>query len=84
MREDEVRLDRAMKPKGWAMWGALQAYAKRVGDLADHVHGNEPATKQSLVGPLFTTLNYDLTDPRQCIPEYRGDFRPNRSIRPID
>jgi predicted type IV restriction endonuclease len=48
---------------------ALQAYVKRVGELAEHVRGNEQATKQSLVGPLFTTLGYDLTDPRECIPE---------------
>ena len=63
---------------------ALQAYVKRVGELAEHVRGNEQATKQSLVGPLFTTLGYDLTDPRECIPEYRVDFGPNRSIKPID
>ena len=29
-------------------------------------------------------LGYDLTDPRECIPEYRVDFGPNRSIKPID
>jgi predicted type IV restriction endonuclease len=63
---------------------SMQAYVKRVGELAEHVRGNEQATKQSLVGPLFTTLGYDLTDPRECIPEYRVDFGPNRSIKPID
>ena len=63
---------------------ALQAYVKRVGELAEHVRGNEQATKQSLVGPLFTILGYDLTDPRECIPEYRVDFGPNRSVKPID
>jgi hypothetical protein len=61
---------------------ALQAFVKRVGELAEHVRGNEQATKQSLVGPLFTILGYDLTDPRECIPEYRVDFGPNRSIKP--
>ena len=30
------------------------------------------------------SLGYDLTDPRECIPEYRVDFGPNRSIKPID
>jgi predicted type IV restriction endonuclease len=59
---------------------ALQAYVKRVGKLAEHVRGNEQATKQSLVGPLFTILGYDLTDPRECIPEYRVDFGPNRIV----
>ncbi len=63
---------------------ALQAYVKRVGELAEHVRGNEQATKQSLIGPLFTTLGYDLTDPRECVPEYRVDFGPNRSVKPID
>jgi hypothetical protein len=63
---------------------ALQAYVKRVGELAEHVRGNEQATKQSLVGPLFTILGCNLTDPRECIPEYRVDFGPNRSVKPID
>ncbi len=63
---------------------ALQQYVKRVQDLAEHVRGNEQATKQSLVGPLFTLLGYDLTDPRECIPEHRVDFGPGRSVKPID
>ena len=63
---------------------AMQQYVKRVQELSEHVRGNEQATKQSLVGPLFTLLGYDLTDPRECVPEYRVDFGPNRSIKPID
>ncbi len=63
---------------------ALQQYVKRVQDLAEHVRGNEQATKQSLVGPLFTLLGYDQTDPRECIPEQRVDFGPGRSVKPID
>ncbi len=43
---------------------ALQAYFKRVGELAEHRRGNEQATKQSLVGPLFTILGYDRTGRR--------------------
>jgi hypothetical protein len=66
------------------MLEALQAYVRRVRELAEHVRSNEQATKQSLVGPLFTILGYDLTDHRECIPEYRVDFGPNRSIKPID
>ena len=62
----------------------MQQYVKRVQDLAEHVRGNEQATKQSLVGPLFTLLGYDLTDPRECVPEHRVDFGPNRSVKPID
>lgn len=63
---------------------AIVAYVKRVKELAEHVRGNEQATKQSLIGPLFTILGYDLTDPRECIPEYRVDFGPARSVKPID
>jgi hypothetical protein len=62
----------------------LTTYVKRVKDLADHVKGNEQATKQSLIGPLFTALGYDMTDPRECLPEFRENFGPNRSVKPID
>ena len=61
---------------------ALHAYVKRAGERADHVRGNEQATKPSLGGPLFTILGDDLTDPRECIPEYRVGFGPNRSVKP--
>ncbi|MDC3960377.1 hypothetical protein [Polyangium jinanense] len=63
---------------------AIEAYVNRVKELADHVKGNEQATKQSLIGPLFTLLGYDLTDPRQCVPEYKVDFGKERSSKPID
>jgi len=63
---------------------AISDYVKRVQELAEHVRGNEQATKQSLIGPLFTLLGYDLTDPRQCIPEYKVDFGKDRSSKPID
>ena len=66
------------------MSDAIVAFVKRVKDLAEHVKGNEQATKQSLIGPLFTTLGYDLTDPRECVPEYRADFGKDRSVKPID
>ncbi|MFO0951614.1 MAG: type I restriction endonuclease [Isosphaeraceae bacterium] len=66
------------------MSDAIIAYVKRVKELAEHVKGNEQATKQSLIGPLFTTLGYDLTDPRECLPEHRADFGPARSVKPID
>src|SRR4051812_35335022 len=66
------------------MKDTIAAYAKRVRELADHVRGNEQATKQSLIGPLLTILGYDLTDPRECVPEYRADFGKDRSVKPID
>lgn len=62
----------------------IDGYVKRVKDLAEHVRGNEQATKQSLIGPFFTMLGYDLTDPRECVPEYRADFGKERSSKPID
>jgi predicted type IV restriction endonuclease len=66
------------------MKDSIAAYVKRVRDLAEHVRGNEQATKQSLIGPLLTLLGYDLTDPRECVPEYRVDFGKDRSVKPID
>jgi hypothetical protein len=62
----------------------IDGYVKRVRELAEHVRGNEQATKQSLIGVLFTLLGYDLTDPRECVPEYRADFGKDRSAKPID
>jgi hypothetical protein len=62
----------------------IEQYVKRVKELAEHVKGNEQATKQSLIGPFFTMLGYDLTDPRECIPEYKVDFGKGRSNKPID
>ena len=61
----------------------IESYVKRVKDLAEHVRGNEQATKQSLIGPFFTMLGYDLTDPRECVPEYKADFGKERSAKPI-
>lgn len=63
---------------------SIDAFVKRVKELAEHVKGNEQATKQSLIGPFFTMLAYDLTDPRECIPEYKVDFGKDRSSKPID
>lgn len=63
---------------------AIDGYVKRVKELAEHVRGNEQATRQSLIGPFFTLLGYDLTDPRECIPEYKADFGKDRSTKPID
>lgn len=67
-----------------SMRDAIEGYVKRVKELADHVTGNEQATKQSLIGPFFTMLGYDLTDPRECMPEYKADFGKDRSSKPID
>jgi predicted type IV restriction endonuclease len=67
-----------------AMKEAIEAHVKRVRELSEHVRGNEQATKQSLIGPLFSLLGYDMTDPRECVPEYKADFGKDRSVKPID
>src|SRR5713101_2145700 len=47
-----------------AVKDAVLAYVKRVKDLHEKVKGNEQATKQSLIAPLFSNvLGYDLADP---------------------
>jgi hypothetical protein len=56
--------ERIEKPRR-CMRDLIDPYRKRVQDLAEHVRGNEQATKQSLIGPLLTLLGYDLTDPRE-------------------
>ncbi|NLX95248.1 MAG: hypothetical protein GXY83_03635 [Rhodopirellula sp.] len=66
------------------MRDAIVAYVKRVKDLAEHCKGNEQATKRSLIEPLFTLLRYDVTDPRECVPEHREDFGRGRSAKPVD
>ena len=63
---------------------AIADYVRRVRDLAEHVRGNEEATKKSLIEPLFARLGYNVTDPRQCRPEHREDFGKNRSTKPVN
>lgn len=62
----------------------IEVFVQRVRDLAEHVKGNEQATKQAIIGPLFTALGWDLTDPRECLPEFRADFGQGRSVKPVD
>jgi len=66
------------------MRDALAGYVNRVKELSQHCKGNEQATKKSLVEPLFAVLGYDVTDPRECVPEHREDFGRNRSVKPVD
>ncbi len=62
----------------------LVSHIRKVKDVYEHVKGNEQATKQALIGPVFSILGYDLTDPRECIPEFKVDFGPGRSNKPVD
>ena len=56
------------------MKDALLNYVKWVKDLHEKVKGNEQVTKQSLIGPLFTLLGYNLTDPREGVPEFKTEL----------
>ncbi len=58
----------------------LQADVKRIRKLAEHFREIEQATRQNLVGLLFTISRYDLADPLECISEYRVELGPSRSI----
>jgi hypothetical protein len=62
----------------------LEQYVRKVKDCYESCRGNEAATKAALVAPLFVILGYDVADPRECKPEYKADFGPGRSIKPVD
>jgi hypothetical protein len=62
----------------------LERFVKLVRERHEACHGNEAATKQSLIAPLFVILGYDMTDPRECKPEFKANFGENRSVKPID
>jgi hypothetical protein len=62
----------------------LEQYVRKVKDCYESCRGNEAATKAALVVPLFSILGYDVADPRECKPEYKADFGPGRSIKPVD
>jgi hypothetical protein len=68
------------KRRGRAMRTALETYVKRVGELAEHVRGNEPATKRSPAGPRFTILGYGLVGPYADQPA-RAQNRTNTDFR---
>jgi hypothetical protein len=48
----------------------LKASVRRVGELAEPVCANEPASKPIPSGPLFTIPGDDLTYTWECIPAY--------------
>jgi hypothetical protein len=63
----------------------LGNYVKQVKDWHNDCCGNEQATKQSLIAPLFTMLGYNTSDPRECKPECRADFgRGEKAATPVD
>lgn len=63
---------------------AVVAHIRKVREIQVHVRGNDQATRQSLIGPLFSLLGYDLTDPRECIPGFRGDTSKGQPATTID
>lgn len=63
----------------------LEQHVKRVKELHELCRGNEQATKQSLIAPLFAILGYDMSDPRVCKPEYKADFgKGEKASTPVD
>jgi hypothetical protein len=63
----------------------LEQYVKKVKERQEICQGNEATTKASLIAPLFAILGWDMTDPRECQPEYRADFgKGERAATPVD
>jgi hypothetical protein len=63
----------------------LEQYVKQVKEWHEECRGNEQATKASLIAPLFAFLGYNMTDPRECKPEYRTDFgKGEKAATPVD
>ncbi|WP_178023921.1 type I restriction endonuclease [uncultured Paenibacillus sp.] len=50
----------------------IRALAKRVQKLKDNIQ-TEEATKTSIIMPFFQTLNYDVFNPEEFIPEFTAD-----------
>ncbi len=53
------------------MRDALEDYIKWVRKKYQRVRNAERATEWSLIGPFFTVLGYDVTDPEQWAPQFR-------------
>jgi len=62
----------------------LEKYVQHVKANYELCRGNEEATKQHLIAPLFTTLGYDMADPAQWNPEDKAKFGKDRSKQPVD
>jgi hypothetical protein len=63
----------------------LEQYVKKVKERHEFCQGNEATTKGSLIAPLFALLGWDMTDPKECQPEYRADFgKGEKAATPVD
>jgi predicted type IV restriction endonuclease len=63
----------------------LEQYVKKVKERQEFCQGNEATTKASLIAPLFSLLGWDMTDPRECQPEFRADFgKGEKAATPVD
>lgn len=63
----------------------LELYVKQVKEWHGQCRNSEQQTKQSLIAPLFVLLGYNMTDPRECKPEYRMDFgKGKKATTPVD
>ena len=63
----------------------LEKYVTKVKELHQYCLGNEATTKASLIAPLFGVLEFDIANPRECLPEYRADFgKGEKAATPVD
>jgi hypothetical protein len=63
----------------------LEHYVKQVRERHLDCQGNEQAAKAALIAPLFVMLGYDMSDPRECKPEFKMDFgRGEKASTPVD
>ncbi len=56
----------------------LRELSAQVSKLAEHIEGNEEATKNALVMPLISAFGYNVFDPTEVIPEYTADVGTKR------
>ncbi len=63
----------------------LEQYVRTVKEYFEFCRGNEATTKASLIAPLLGILGFNMSDPRECTPEYRADFgKGARAATPVD
>jgi hypothetical protein len=63
----------------------LDAYVQKVRRDHEACVNSEETTKQSIIAPLFVdVLGYDMSNPRECLAEYKVDFGSGKSREPID
>ena len=60
----------------------IQKLAEKALDMRDILE-TEEATKNALIMPFISLLGYDVSNPREVVPEYPADA-PGRSAKKVD